>query len=177
MKQKTLKKILIAILSAMLITVAFPITAIAVEDYDSYSDELSSSYEESSQNLGITAEDWAELQSEAEAELNSQNNEQSKSASSNKNGDNQGDSFKDFKEGKYIGSGEWLLVIGIILVVLGVAGIGFIIFMMVRRKKLLQEMAMRNRRSRHPAGNRQNSHPNNGNYSKKRIAPKNNRGR
>lgn len=176
MKQKTFKKRLIAILLTMLITTVLPITVMADEDYNSYSDDSSDSYEESSQKTGITSEDWAELQSEAEAELSSQNAEQSKnSASSDKSNSNQGDSFKDFKEGKYVGSGEWLLVIGIILIVLGIAGIGFIVFMMIHRKKLLQAMAMHNRRKKYPAGTPRTSNQNNGNSSGRRIAPKNNR--
>lgn len=176
MKQKTLMKKLTAILLAMLVATAVPITAIADEDYNSYSDDSSGSYNESSKKSGITSEDWVELQSEVEAEISSQNAEQSKnSVSSNKSNSNQGDGFKDFKEGKYIGSGEWLLVIGIILIVLGAAGIGFIIFMMIRRKKLSQAMAMRNRRKKYTAEAPKTSHQNNGSFSGRRIAPKNNK--
>lgn len=169
MGQKTLRKRLTAILSAMLIVSTCSVTAMADEEYSNYSAESL----EPSQNTGITSEDWAELQSEIESKVNSQNSQKSKnSPSTNKDGE---DGFKSFKEGKYIGSGEWLLAIGIILIVLGIAGIGFIAFMMFRRKKLVQAMAMRNRRRVHAAGNPKAVHSNNNSNSSGRIAPKNNR--
>lgn len=117
------------------VAISFPLSVAAENE----STVIASS---ASQSEGITSDDWEELQSEAQAELSAQNSKESNSASeTGKNEEAKGGSFKDFKEGSYVGSGEWLLFIGIILVVLGVAGIGFIIFMMIRRKKLSDAMS------------------------------------
>lgn len=133
MKHIIFRKKLIAILSAMILVASCPIVAMADNDYSSSSTIKTETSKETSR---MTSSDWAELQSQVEAEISSQNAEQSDKKSSNEN--SKGGSFKDFKDGKYVGNGEWLLVIGIILIVLGVAGIGFVVIMMLRRKKISQ---------------------------------------
>ena len=158
MKHITFKKKLIAILSAMVLAVSCPIIAMAEDDYSSASTIKTEASKETSR---MTSSDWAELQSQAEAELSSQNAERSSKSPNSKGG-----SFKDFKDGKYVGNGEWLLVIGIILIVLGVAGIGFVVFMMLRRKKMSQKANSR-------TANNPRRQANGGNGSSgRRIAPK-----
>lgn len=172
MKQTTFQKKFIAVLSASVIAASCPIVSMAVEDSGS---GISQS-ESSDHTSRMTSDDWAELQSQAEAELSSQNAEQSKKSSEKSDKNDNNGAFKDFKEGKYIGNGEWLLVIGIILILLGIAGIGFIVFMMLRRKKL--SMTAQNGKNKYPRGSRSaSSQNNNGTSSQRRIAPKNNGGR
>ena len=161
MKHITFKKKLIAILSAMVLAASCPIIAMAENDYSSASTIKTEASKETSR---MTSSDWAELQSQAEAELSAQNAERSSKSPSNEN--SKGGSFKEFKDGKYVGNGEWLLVIGIILIVLGIAGIGFVVFMMLRRKKMSQKANSR-------TANNPRCQANGGNGSSgRRIAPK-----
>lgn len=162
MKQMTLRRKLIAIIAAMVLATSCPIIAMADEDYSSSSTESDASETTSK----MTSEDWAELQSQAAEELSSQNAANNGAVTNKDN--SKGGSFSDFKDGKYVGNGEWLLVIGILLIVVGAAGIGFVVFMMVKRKKALSKKKV------YPTNTaKEPQNKNNGNGSSgRRIAPK-----
>ncbi len=186
MKLKTLRIKAFLISAVFAVMMSVPLAAYAENDYYDYSDT-----ESSMQSDGMTSEDWLELQSEAQAAINSQNDGNNSSPSQKDKNNPKGGSFKDFKEGGYVGSGEWLLVIGIIFIVLGAAGIGFIVFMMVRRKKLAYAKAAkksvppakREKKNDDPedlglflAEFNSSTRPYNGNgHSGRRIAPKSDR--
>lgn len=82
----------------MILVASCPIVAMADNDYSSSSTIKTETSKETSR---MTSSDWAELQSQVEAEISSQNAEQSDKKSSNEN--SKGGSFKDFKDGKYVG--------------------------------------------------------------------------
>ena len=186
MKTKIFRMKILLILATAAVMLSLPFAAAAENEYDynEYSDTISSN--------GMTSEDWEELQSEVGAVISSQNAENSTSPSQGNSQNPKGGSFKDFKDGNYVGNGEWLLVIGIILIVLGAVGISFIVFMMVRRKRLVDAMTAKSAR-RPPKREKNSEHdmedlglflaefnestrPYNGNgQSGRRIAPKSNR--
>lgn len=126
---KTTGKRIALLLTMLVLLTSFPVTAYALDQIDNSTNSNVSNSKE------MTSGDWAELQSEAQAEISRQQNSENNKPGEN-NEEPKGGSFKDFKNGSYVGSGEWLLIIGIILIVLGAAGIGFIVFMMIRRMKL-----------------------------------------
>lgn len=137
MKIKTFGMKTALIFTVCAAVISFPLSAAAENSNTSVDSSVSS------QSEGMTSEDWEELQNEAKTELSAQNSEENKAAAATtgENENPKGGSFKDFKDGSYVGNGEWLLAIGIILVVLGVAGIAFIVFMMIRRRRLLNSMS------------------------------------
>lgn len=83
----------------------------------------------------MTPEDWAALKNQT----NSDSKEESSKSVSPKLASNVKDSsagaFKDFKQDSVSNDGEWILILGIALVILGVAGIAFVIVTSVIRHR------------------------------------------
>lgn len=91
----------------------------------------------------MTPEDWAALKEQTNPDSNE---ESSKSASpklaSNVKGSSAG-AFKDFKQDSVSNDGEWILILGIVLVILGVAGIAFVIVTSVIRHRNRKKTAIK----------------------------------
>lgn len=92
----------------------------------------------------MTPEDWAALKNQTDSKGESSKSASPKLASNVK--DSSGGAFKDFKQDSVSNDGEWILILGIVLVILGVAGIAFVIVTSVIRHKNRKKTAEKNAR-------------------------------